>query len=195
MPRLSDASDTSYSSGSSKQSTAASSPKYWARRRTIPVKREVWQELLAKRPAFVKLDERFRGPTAPTLHFGITFTKERIINCARRHNLIPPHLEEEQDNSVDESRRIYVLVGAVRCYLERTLEVRLFSEAAITPGRLGIFALYSNHTVRKYHRRKGEKAILNSIRQELDIEKQRAAWYWDIQHGSSYVCEYEEFNL
>ncbi|VDC01911.1 unnamed protein product [Peniophora sp. CBMAI 1063] len=176
-------------------SDRASSTKYWSRRRILPVKREVWQQLVAKRPSFLILDERLRGPSAPTLHFGLTYTKDDIMRCALKCDLIPTTLHEVRDDAQDEARRIYLVIAAVREYFERTLRLQLFHVAAFIPGQLGMFALYSNHTIRKLHRRKAERPILNFMRQELGIEQQMAAWYWDIQHGSSYVCEYDEFNL
>ncbi|KZV76991.1 hypothetical protein PENSPDRAFT_645738 [Peniophora sp. CONT] len=192
MVRLSSGRTSSHSSDSS---VKLSSANYWSRRIITPAQRELWQRLIAKRPSFVVLDERFRVPSAPTLHFGMSYTKETIMRCALNHHLLSPDLEVEQENVEDEARRIYLAVMAVKRYFERELGVQLFTAAAFVPGQLGMFALYSNHTRRKLHKRKAERSILNFMRQELGGEKQRAQWYWDRQHGPSYVCEHDEFNL
>ena len=34
---------------------------------------------------------------------------------------------------------------------------------------------------------KREGEILNSLRRELDVRRQQAAWYWDTEHGVGYV--------
>ena len=145
------------------------------------------QRLAAKRRPFPVLPKRFRVAPAPTLQFGLTFTEENIMQCALKHNLISHHLTEESDNMDDEAIRLNLVADAVMEYLERTLQVPLFMPAADTPGQLGMFALYSNHNIRRYQRRKTLKSTLESMRQELGVEGQRSAWYWDLEYDSRYV--------
>ncbi|VDC01913.1 unnamed protein product [Peniophora sp. CBMAI 1063] len=173
-----------------------SSGKYRTRT-AVKAERELWEQLAAKRPSYLWLDKRFRyGSSKPILHFGMTYTKESIMHCALRNDLLPPIYQEEAKDPAEEARRICMAVWEVKLFFEKQLGVEILMPSAFTHGQLGVFSIYSNHTRVKWVKRMGDnhRPIWDFMRQELGV-KQFAAWYWDIKYGASYVCKYEEFNL
>ena len=85
---------------------------------------------------------------------------EDILRSVVKRNLLPPEDLKKSDDKEEEESRAYRAIVSVRDYLERTLRVRLFSLSAFIPGKLGLFALYSNHNIRKYQNPKTVKSKL-----------------------------------
>ncbi|KZV71042.1 hypothetical protein PENSPDRAFT_684911 [Peniophora sp. CONT] len=146
------------------------------------------------------LDERFRvtkpDPALPTLHYGIPFTADNIWYCVRQRQLLTQMESGSNDDTTVEGHTMSAAIMAVKRYLQRTLRVRIFVEIPFGTYNLGMFALYTNHTRLRHRRLNKEKAVLVSMRQELNIDQnQTAKWYWDIDHGLSYECNFPEFNI
>ncbi|KZV76969.1 hypothetical protein PENSPDRAFT_730726 [Peniophora sp. CONT] len=163
---------------------------------------DTWRRLYAKRLPMAILDRRFRitktNPSAPTLHFGLAFTKDNIMHCANTHQLLPAMFQDEETDPKRASRRFSVAIMAVKDYLERSQKVMLSCEIPLSPEGSAIFSLYSNYTRRRLRRPQTEKLILNFMREELNIDQDQehlAKWYWDMRHGTDYVSKYAEFNL
>ena len=111
----------------------------------------------------------------PILHFGFGYTKENILYCARKRQLLAPEYYEEQDDEEKEDCRLFIIMMQVKQYLERKLKIHLEIPLAINPGYMGVFSLYSNHTRHRRYRPKREGEILNTLRRELDVRRQ-AIW-------------------
>lgn len=136
------------------------------------------------------LDKRFRitkrNPSAPTMHYGLTLTKENILHCALNRQLLPPGYQDEWEDVTEEARRLFIALALVKKYIEHELQVPLYLENILSPERqMGMFALYSNHTRRRLRQSDDEEwEVLEFMKRELDVQEQTARWYWDNRHGS-----------
>lgn len=176
------------------------------------------RKICAKRRPMRFLDKRFRiskpNPSAPTIHYGLSVTPDNILHCARNHILPPLLWQTPRDGPTEEGLRVCIAVSAVQHHLARAMHVRLFFEVPLGTDYLGVLAIYTNRTRRTLSRPKPEKAILNFLRRELDMDENHTAtmWYWDSEHGlryawpypairflsdpeHSYECDYAKFNL
>ncbi|KZV73497.1 hypothetical protein PENSPDRAFT_663017 [Peniophora sp. CONT] len=145
------------------------------------------------------LDRRFRiskaNPSAPTMHFGLEITDDNVMYCAHKRRLLPPILQNKNDDPEEESRRLSIASMIVKDYLERSQKVRLSLETPVSPEGSFVFSLYSNYTRRRLRRPNTEKLILNFMREELNMGPEHTAkWYWDMDYGTDYKSQYAEFN-
>ncbi|KAI0061871.1 hypothetical protein BV25DRAFT_1826158 [Artomyces pyxidatus] len=144
--------------------------------RAEAIQRRKYEDYVKSRPPYRILPDIYTpvvgdipGETKPLLRWGIAFTEDQMLDCARRNHL----MDETKRNA-----QIYALFRVI-LFLQAKCGMILEHVNPVATGRKHVASLYSNFSMfTTMSSQAREKKVFAILRQELRTEEE-AKWWWD----------------